>query len=95
MSMKPKIIYRGKLAYVLYENSVTVGAVEGIPQWSTYNQYNNWNRQGITKYKETIFKSKPDEYTTYVEQMSLAVRCGIKGTGTSRPKELKEKEKLQ
>ena len=84
MSKKPKVLKRGKLIYILHSDSVVVGV--GGNQWVSYNQYNNYNRQGITQFRNTILKSKEDEYGTAVDQMSLAVQCGIKGTGTQVPK---------
>lgn len=81
---KPKVLKRGKLTYILHPDSVIVGVGGG--QWISYNQYNNYNRQGITQFRNAVLKSKEDEYGNAVEQMSLAVRCGIKGSGTKVPK---------
>lgn len=86
MSSKTKIIKRGKFTYVLYPNSVVVGV--GGNHWVSYNQYSNWNRQGITKFKNAILKSSADEYDNAVDQMSLAVQCGIKSVSTQKPKEI-------
>ncbi len=85
MKETPTIIKRGKLTYYLYNEKVVVGISE--TQWVSYNQYDNWNRQGITLFKNAILKSKEDEYGGPVEQMSLAVRCGIKGTSTRKPED--------
>lgn len=82
--MEPKVIDKGKLVYLLYEDKILV-KIGG--QWVSYNQYDNWNRQGITQFKQIIEKSGPDEYNNAVDQMSLAVQCGIKGTSTRKPKE--------
>lgn len=86
MKEKPKIINRGKLTYVLYPEMVVVSVGGG--QYVSYNQYNNWNRQGITQFRQAILKSGPNDYSSPVDQMSLAVQCGIKGTSTQKPKEL-------
>lgn len=86
MSDKPKVIKRGKLTYVLYSEKVVVGV--GLGQWISYNQYDNWNRQGITAFRKKILKSKETEYGTPAEQMTLAHECGIKGSGTSKPKDI-------
>lgn len=80
------IIKRGTLTYVVYADKVVVGVTAN--QWVSYNQYDNWNRQGITLFKEKILKSKPDEYGSPSQQMSLAYECGIKGAGTQKPKEV-------
>lgn len=82
---KPKVLQRGRLTYYIYDEKVIV-SVGGF-QWVSYNQYDNWNRQGITQFINTILKSKEDEYDNVVDQMTLAMQCGIRGTGTSKPKE--------
>lgn len=82
---KPEIIKRGKIIYILFPEKVIVGVNN---QWISYNQYENWNRQGITLFKEKILKSKEDEYDNAIDQMSLAVKCGIKGASTRKPEEI-------
>lgn len=79
----PKIINRGDLTYVLYHEKVVVGIRD--KQWVSYNQYDNWNRQGISLFRSTILKSKPSQYDTVTEQITLAMKCGIRGTSTTRP----------
>lgn len=86
MTDKPTILTRGKIVYYLYAEKVIVSVGGG--QWVSYNQYDNWNRQGITQYKNILLKSKENEYDSPVEQMSLAVQCGIKGSSTAKPKEI-------
>lgn len=83
---EPKIIKRGKMTYVLYPEKVVVGINNG--QWTSYNQYDNWNRQGITLFKRAIEKSKEYELDNPSDQMTLAYQCGIKGAGTQKPKEI-------
>lgn len=80
------IIHRGPLVYVIYSEKIVVGV--GAGQWISYNQYDNWNRQGITLFRTAIIKSKDDEYATPSGMMTLAYECGIKGTGTQKPKEI-------
>jgi hypothetical protein len=79
----PTIIKRGNITYFLYNEKVIVEV--SSTQWVSYNQYDNWNRQGITQFKNIILKSKEHEYGTPVEQMSLAVQCGIRGSSTRKP----------
>lgn len=86
MEEKPIIINRGKIVYLLYPHKVIVG--NGGGQWTSYNQYYNWNRQGITLFRNTILNSKDHEYNNPVDQMSLAYQCGIRGTGTQKPDEI-------
>lgn len=74
------------MTYVIYPESITVGFNDN--QWSSYNQYENWNRKGIAEFKKIIINSKEHEYAGPVEVMSLGVRCGIKGVGTRKPKEM-------
>lgn len=83
--MKVKILHRGRLTYYIYDDKVVVN-VSGN-QWVGYNQYDNWNRQGITQFASAILNSKENEYDNAVDQMSLAVRCGIKGTHARKPEE--------
>lgn len=83
MNEEPIIIRKNKLIYVLRSESVTVYV--GFNQWVSYNQYNNWNRKGITMFKQKILKSKKDEYDTATDQMSLAHECEIIGVGTVKP----------
>lgn len=82
MNKEPTIITRGKITYYLFAEKVVVNV--GGNQWVSYNQYDNWNRQGITQFKNILLKSKENEYATVVDQMSLAVTCGIKGTSTRK-----------
>ena len=83
MQEEPTIIERGRITYILYPEKVIVGI--GESQWISYNQYDNWNRQGITLFRNALLKSKENEYNTPVDQISLAVQCGIRGTSTRKP----------
>ncbi len=82
---EPTIIKRDRITYILYHEKVVVGF--GDTQWVSYNQYENWNRQGITKFRKKILHSMSDEYTTPTEQLTLAGECNIRGVGTGKPKE--------
>lgn len=83
--MLKKVLNRGRLTYYIYDEKVIVSV--GGNQYVSYNQYDNWNRQGITQFINTLLRSKETEYSSPVDQMSLAVQCGIKGTSTQKPKE--------
>lgn len=83
---KPVIVKRGYVTYILYPEKVVVGIRE--TQWISYNQYDNWNRQGITLFRNMITNSKETEYGNAIDQMTLAVQCGIRGTSTRKPKEI-------
>lgn len=86
MKTQPHIIKRGKLIFLLYEDKVVVNY--GLSQWTSYNQYYNWNRQGITKFRKKIEKSKESEYSTSAAVLTLANECDIIGSGTIQPKEV-------
>jgi len=79
----PKIIKRGKITYYIYDEKVVVSV--GGNQYISYNQYYNWNRQGIAQFIDILKKSKDDEYANVIDQMSLVMRCGIKGSSTGKP----------
>lgn len=85
MNKKPRIVTRGKIVYYLYDEKVVVGV--GCDQWVSYNQYDNWNRQGIAQFINIILRSKETEYANATDQMSLAVQCGIRGSGTRKPED--------
>jgi hypothetical protein len=87
MAKKPKIINRGRVKYVIYEDRILV---EHNGQWTSYNPYENWNRAGITSFINAIIKSKADEYNTAADYMTLAYQCGIRGIGTQKPKDIDE-----
>lgn len=80
-----KILNRGKITYYIYDEKVVVAV--GADQYISYNQYDNWNRQGITQFINALLKSKEDEYGNAIDQMTLAVQCGIRGSSTRKPKE--------
>jgi hypothetical protein len=83
MKEEPTVIARGRIVYYIYKEKVLVNV--GGDQWISYNQYDNWNRQGITQFRQTIMKSKINEYDNASDQMSLAVQCGIRGSRIKAP----------
>lgn len=87
---KPRVIIRGKVTYVIYEDRILCG-ISGN-QWTSYNPYENWNRAGITQFINAIIKTKDTEHHTAADFMTLAYQCGIVGISTRRPKELEENE---
>lgn len=78
-----KEIKRGNITYRIFPDRVVVGL--GLNQWISYNPYENWNRQGITQFREKLLKSKEDEYATPTDLMTLAHKCKIVGSGASAP----------
>lgn len=87
--MKPEVIQRGKVTYVIYEDRILCGIAGN--QWTSYNPYENWNRAGITQFINVIMKSKEHEYNTAPDFMTLAYHCGIRGIGTRPPKDIENK----
>lgn len=83
---KPKIIKRGNITYVLYEDRILVGVTGN--QWTSYNPFENWNRAGITTFMNKIKKSKENEYDHPADFMTLAYQCGIRGISTRPPKDI-------
>lgn len=83
MIEQPEVIQKRKIIYYLYPEKVVVGVGN---QWISYNIYDNWNRQGITQFANIIRKSKEHEYDNVVDQISLAMNCGIRGSSTTKPK---------
>lgn len=79
---KPKVVQRGKVTYVIYEDRILAGQSN---QWTSYNPYENWNRAGITQFINTILKSREDQYGTAADFMTLAYECNIRGMGTRAP----------
>lgn len=74
------------MTYYIYDEKVVVSV--GGHQYVSYNQYDNYNRQGITQFANMLLKSKEDEYANAADQMTLAVQCGIRGSSTSKPKDI-------
>lgn len=76
-----KKLRRGNLIYYIYENKVIV-EVPG-DQWLTYNYYHNWNRQGITQLRQTLLKSKPDQYGDICSLFALATELEVRAATTT------------
>jgi len=79
-----KIINRGKITYYLSENSVVVAI--GKHQYISYNIYNSPSRSNLNEFKKRIINSKPNEYSSAIDQIDLARKCNLVGTGTIKPK---------
>ena len=88
---KPRVIERGRVTYVIYEDRILCGYGN---QWTSYNPYENFNRAGITQFINVIIKSKDNEYNTAADFMTLAYECGIRGIGTRKPKELENENSI-
>lgn len=86
MIKNPKILQRGKITYYIYDEKVVVAV--GGHQYISYNQYDNYNRQGITQFINILLKSKETDYANAIDQMTLAVQCGIRGASTRKPKDI-------
>lgn len=84
--MKQRVIERGKVTYVIYEDRILCGISDD--QWTSYNPYENWNRAGITQFINAIIKSKDNEYDTAADFMTLAYECNIRGISTRKPKDI-------
>jgi hypothetical protein len=82
----PKILIRGKITYYIYNEKIIVGVGGG--QYISYNQYDNWNRKGISQFRRVLLKSKETEYANAIDQITLAVQCEIKGASTRKPEAL-------
>ena len=82
--MKRKIIRRGKITYYISENSVVVGV--GGNQWISYNIYNSPSRSNLAEFKKRLANSKENQYNNVIDQVDLARRCNLIGSGTSRPR---------
>jgi hypothetical protein len=84
MSEKKQIIKRGKITYYISESAVVVGI--GRYQFVSYNVYNSPSRSSLADFKRRIINSKPDQYGNATDQVDLARRCNLIGTGTVKPK---------
>lgn len=81
--MKYEEIIRGKITYYLTDNSVVVSV--GGNQYISYNVYNSPKRSSVADFKKKIRASKPDQYGTVTDQMDLARKCELVGSGTRKP----------
>jgi hypothetical protein len=83
-----KIIKRGKMTYYLSENAVVVGISKY--QFISYNIYNSPSRSNLVDFRKRIANSKEDQYNSVTEQINLAQKCNLIGTGTQKPKWIEE-----
>lgn len=81
--MNRQIVKRGKLTYYLSDTSIVVDV--GGYQFISYNIYNSPNRSGLSEFKRVLLASKDTEYGNVVDQMDLAQKCKLIGTGTTKP----------
>lgn len=79
-----QIIHRGKITYYLSDNAVVVGV--GGHQFISYNIYNSPSRSNLAEYKKRLIASRKDQYDNVVDQVDLARKCNLIGSGTTRPK---------
>lgn len=79
-----QIIHRGKITYYLSDNAVVVGV--GGHQFISYNIYNSPSRSNLAEYKKRLIASREDQYDNVVDQVDLARKCNLIGSGTTRPK---------
>lgn len=84
MDSKRKIIKRGKITYYISDSSVVVGV--GKHQYISYNVYNSPSRSSLAEFKKRLINSKPDQYDNVIDQIDLARKCNLIGSGTVRPK---------
>jgi len=81
--MNRQIVKRGKITYYLSDTAVVVGV--GGSQYISYNIYNSPSRSSLGEFKKKILASKPTQYDNVVDQMDLAQKCKLIGTGTTKP----------
>ena len=81
--MKYEEIKRGSITYYLIDSAVVVSI--GGYQYISYNMYNTPNRSSISEFKKKLKKSRPNQYTTASEQMDLAIKCKLVGSGIRKP----------
>lgn len=81
---KRQIVRRGKITYYISENAVVVGV--GGHQFISYNVYNSPSRSNLSDFKKRILASKPNQFDNVIDQIDLARKCNLIGTGTVRPK---------
>ncbi len=82
-----KILKHGKICWLLQEESIIA-----IDHWqaTTYQLFGYPNRQPLQQMRETLLKSRADEYNNWVEAISLATKFGIKGYATHYRSEWKK-----
>lgn len=81
--MSHQIIKRGRLTYYISDTAVVVGV--GGSQYISYNVYNSPSRSSLVEFRKRILASKENQYNNVVDQMDLAQKCKLIGTGTTKP----------
>lgn len=81
--MEHQLVKRGKITYYISETSVIVNV--GGSQYISYNIYNSPSRSSLAEFKNRILASREDQYDNAVDQMDLAQKCKLIGTGTRKP----------
>lgn len=74
-----KIIRKSKIGWVLTRN--TIIAFDRL-QATLYHVYELTNRRPFDVMRMKILKSKPDEYNSWPDVISLAIKQGVRGYGT-------------
>ena len=85
--MKYEELKRGKVTYYITDNAVVVSLGGG--QYISYNVYNTQKRSAFGDFKKKIKASKPDQYGTVIDQMDLAQKCKLVGSGVRKPEWIK------
>ena len=86
--MKYEELKRGKVTYYITDNAVVVSVGGG--QYISYNVYNTPSRSSVGDFKKKLRASKPDQYATVYDQMDLAQKCKLIGSGVRKPDWIKE-----
>lgn len=72
------------MTYYLSDNAVVVGV--GSHQFVSYNIYNSPSRSNLAEFKKRLIASREDQYDNVVDQIDLARKCNLIGSGTQKPK---------
>lgn len=86
--MEHKVVVRGKVTYYITDTSVVVKV--SSKQYISYNIYNSPSRQSLGDFKKRILASKPHQYNNVVDQMDLAQKCKLVGSGVTKPSWIEE-----
>lgn len=81
--MKHEVISRGRITYYVGDTAVVVSV--GGNQYISYNVYNSPSRSSLVEFKKKLKASKPNQYDNVVDQMDLAQKCKLVGTGITKP----------
>ena len=78
-----QIIKREKITFYIKDESIVVSNNDF--QFLSYNVYAALNRNSFNQFREKILASTPPQYSSIVDVVVLAEKCGIYGVGTARP----------